>query len=155
MLYHQAGIDYTDDPYSLEALEACERDNRLPEEHFREPVKRMMQALINGREGKHNERIRMPNKQTFRPHFSRIEVKEMLKAKHAAIATKFYSEAGIKLQRFESDIALDIVDSLMRKGITCLPVHDLFIVATEFEFTLLSEMKRLYKIQVGYEPIVK
>lgn len=155
MLYHLDKIDYLDDPYRLAPLTACEDANGLGKDHFREPVKRMMQALINGREGKRNERIRMPNKQTFRPFFSRIDVAEMLKAKHALIADKFFSEAGIKLQRYESDIALDIISNLKVKGIACLPVHDSFIVNSEKEDELREEMISVYQSYIGYSPIIK
>jgi len=155
MLYHRAGIDYRVDPYWLEPLVACEQANGLPENHFREPVKRMMQALINGREGKRNERIRMPSKQTFRPYFSRIEVAEMLEAKHTLIAGAFFSQAGIKLQRFESDIALNVITHLKAKGIVCLPVHDSFVVCSDSEDMLRNEMKAIYKSIMGYYPIIK
>ncbi|WP_313801128.1 hypothetical protein [Sphingobium sp.] len=155
MLYHLDGIDYQDDPYLLAPLVECEDAHGLGEAHFREPVKRMMQALINGREGKRNERIRMPSRQTFRPYFSRIEVAEMLKAKHAPIAGSFFSEAGIKLQRRESDIALDIITNLKAKGITCLPIHDSFIVDAEQKDELKNEMIFVYKSSVGYNPIIK
>jgi len=155
MLYHLDKIDYRDDPYWLAPLVACEDAHGLGKDHFREPVKRMMQALINGREGKQNERIRMPNNQTFRPYFSRIEVAEMLKAKHALIADKFFSEAGIKLQRYESDIALGIITNLKAKGIPCLPIHDSFIVDAEREGELIEEMMMVYKSKIDYNPIIK
>lgn len=155
MLYHLDGIDYEDDPYLLAPLVECETAHGLGEDHFREPVKRMMQALINGREGKRNERIRMPNKQTFRPYFSRMEVAEMLKAKHALIAGHFFSEAGIKLQRRESDIALDIITNLKAKGIACLPIHDSFLVDTEWKDELRNEMIFVYRSNIGCDPIIK
>ena len=155
MLYHLDNIDYRDDPYRLAPLADCEEAHGLGKDYFRDPVKLMMQALINGQEGKRNERIRMPNKQTFRPYFSRIEVDEMLKEKHAPIAHKFHSEAGIKLQRRESDIALDIIGNLKAKGIVCLPVHDSFIVDAKREDELKSEMNSVYKSMIGYDPIIK
>ena len=155
MLYHLDKIDYQDDPYCLAPMAECEQAHGLNKDHFREPVKRMMQALINGQEGKRNELIRMPNKQTFLPYFSRIEVVDMLKAKHARIADKFYSEIGIKLQRRESDIALDVITNLKAKGIVCLPIHDSFIVDAEREDELRNEMNSVYKSMIGYNPIIK
>ena len=79
----------------------------------------------------------------------------MLKEKHAPIADKFHSEAGIKLQRRESDIALSIIRNLKEKGIVCLPVHDSFIVDVEREDELRSEMNSVYKLMFGYDPIIK
>ena len=155
MPYHLDGIDYRDDPYWLEALAACEQKYGLSEDYFRDPNKRMMQALINGTEGKHNERIRMPNKQTYLPYFSRIEVANMLMEKHAPIAHHFFTGAGVKLQRLESDIALDIITNMRKKGIVCLPIHDSFLVAAEYEDELRNEMNQSYRNQIGYDPIIK
>ena len=79
----------------------------------------------------------------------------MLKEKHASIAGKFYSEAGIKLQRRESDIALEIITNLKTRGIACLPVHDSFLVDAEREDELRNEMSSTYKSMIGYDPIIK
>jgi hypothetical protein len=49
MLYHENKEECEGDPYFLNAVVACERKNDLPNRHFREDVKRMTQALINGR----------------------------------------------------------------------------------------------------------
>jgi hypothetical protein len=155
MLYHMDGINYRDDPYELDALAACQPDNQSEEDYFREPNKRMLLALINGREGKHNERIKMPNKQTYQPHFSRVEIVEMLKAKHAPIAHRFFTEVGIELQRLESDIALGIITNLKAKGIVCLPIHDSFIVTCEHEDELRFEMNNVYKSKLIYDPVIK
>ena len=155
MLYHMDGIDYRDDPYGVEALAAFQPENRSEKDYFREPNKRMLLALINGREGKHNERIKMPNKQTYQPHFSRTEIVEMLKAKHAPIARRFFTEVGVELQRLESDIALGIITNLKAKGIVCLPIHDSFIVACEYEDELRFEMNSTYKSKFMFDPIIK
>lgn len=154
MLYHMDGIDYRDDPYGLDALAACQPDNQSEKDYFREPNKRMLLALINGREGKHNERIKMPNKQTYQPHFSRTEIVEMLKAKHATIARQFFTEVGIELQRLESDIALGIITNLKAKGIVCLPIHDSFIVTCEHENELIFEMNNVYKSNLIFDPVI-
>lgn len=155
MLYHERGLDYQDDPYWLEPLHACERENGLPKGHFREPVKRMMQAVINGEEGNRNERIRMKNGQTFRPYFTRLAVEEILRAKHRPIADAFHTGAGVRLQRVESDIALEIVGNLMGRGIVVLPVHDSFIVMEDNKAQLLEEMNNSYQSKLGYSPIIQ
>ena len=154
MLYHQAGIDYREDPYRLEPLATCEGANGLPEDHFREPVKRMMQALINGQEGKRNEQIPLPNGLTFRPFFKRLEIVELLSAKHHCLSDRFFTGAGIKLQKIESDITLDVVEGLGRRGIPCLPIHDSFIVPFEHKKILQEEMNATYKEYLGFSPIV-
>ncbi len=109
MLYHEGGLECDGDPYFHEAVAACERDNGLDEGHYREDVKRMTQALINGPKGGYAERIKLPHRHTFKPHFTRPEVMTMIRTKHAPIADKFQSGAWGRLQRADSDIALDVV----------------------------------------------
>lgn len=155
MIYHERGMDYEDDPYWIEPLDACERENGLPGGQFREAVKRMMQALINGKEGKRNERIRMPSKRTFKPFFARKDIMEMLKVKHSPIADAFQTGAGVRLQRTESDIALKVIMNLMAKGVPVLPVHDSFIAPAEHRNELMNEMSNVYKERIGSYPIIK
>ena len=155
MLYHLKNIDYQDDPYLLDPLTECEATHQLGDNHFREPVKLMMQALINGRDGNRNELIRMPKEQTFRPYFSRLDIVNMLTEKHKPIAAAFYSGSGIRLQRHESDIALDIITKLKSVGIACLPVHDSFIVSIEHQSVLRDTMNDVYRQNIGYTPIIK
>ena len=155
MLYHERGIDYRADPYELEAMDACERENGLPSDYFREAVKQMAQALINGEEGKRNEQIQLEPGQTFKPYFTRKEVMGVLRAKHEAIADAFETGAGVRLQRIESDIALKIVSNLMAAGVTALPIHDSFIVVVDEKETLQNEMDSRYLDEFNYHPLIK
>jgi hypothetical protein len=47
--------------------------------------------------------------------------------KHRAVSDLFFSDAGVRLMRIDSDIALNTVTSCQIKGIPVLPVHDSFI----------------------------
>jgi hypothetical protein len=47
--------------------------------------------------------------------------------KHRAVSDLFFSDAGVRLMRIDSDIALHTVTSCLIKGIPVLPVHDSFI----------------------------
>ena len=47
--------------------------------------------------------------------------------KHRAVSDLFFSDAGVRLMRIDSDIALNTVMSCQIKGIPVLPVHDSFI----------------------------
>jgi hypothetical protein len=47
--------------------------------------------------------------------------------KHRAVSDLFFSDAGVRLMRIDSDIALNTVMSCQEKGIPVLPVHDSFI----------------------------
>jgi hypothetical protein len=48
-------------------------------------------------------------------------------SKHRAVSDLFFSDAGVRLMRIDSDIALNTVMSCQEKGIPVLPVHDSFI----------------------------
>jgi hypothetical protein len=47
--------------------------------------------------------------------------------KHRAVSDLFFSDAGVRLMRIDSDIAMNTVTSCQIKGIPVLPVHDSFI----------------------------
>ena len=49
-------------------------------------------------------------------------------AKHKAISDIFYSDAGVRLMKIDSDITLCAVQGCQRSGIAVLPVHDSLLV---------------------------
>jgi hypothetical protein len=67
---------------------------------------------------------------------------ERIKLRHPAILAEglFFSGAGTKLQRLDSEIAESILLSLLGVGISCLPIHDSFIVKIEHGAVLDSLM---------------
>lgn len=153
MLYHEGKIDYQEDPYRIEPLWEFARQKALPEDHFREPVKALTQALINGRSDGFPERARIDNF-TFKP-FSRGEIREMIEEKHSAIADNLATGAGLRLQRKEADLALSIIMELMDQGILALPVHDSFLVDQQFEKELNKRMDSCYLNLFGFHPCIK
>jgi hypothetical protein len=52
--------------------------------------------------------------------------------KHRAVSDLFFSDAGVRLMRIDSDIALNTVMSCQIKGIPVLPVHDSFITPVRY-----------------------
>lgn len=65
---------------------------------------------------------------------------EAIEAKHAPIADAFGSDAGLRLQRTDSDMAEHIVLTLVRKGVLALPIHDSFIVRMQDKEELMEAM---------------
>lgn len=155
MLYQDRGIDYREDPYHLDLIADHEEAKGLPPEHFREAIKRIVQALINDRSGKRPERIKLPDSLTFYPAFTRAEVRQMIEEKHAPIADAFGTGAGLRLQRQDSDIALSVITDLMEEGILALPIHDSFIVEETNADCLYNQMVRNYERYMGFSPIIK
>jgi hypothetical protein len=69
-----------------------------------------------------------------------------VRVKHSAIASYFENSHGLGFMRIESDILVAALLSLMKRGITALPIHDAVLVpkrhATIAKETLQRESKR-------------
>lgn len=155
MLYHERGIDFRDDPYRLQAIAEYEEEAGLRPGYYREGIKAMMQALINDRSGGKPERIPLPDGLSFRPHFTRSEVRRMIEEKHASIADAFGTGAGLRLQRKDSDLALAIITGLRERGVLALPVHDSFLVSEINKRNVISLMRLVYRNMFNFNPIIK
>lgn len=155
MLYNLRGLPCPDDPYRLEAIAALEARKGHPPGHYREAVKTLTQARINGTNRDKDMMCKLPDGLTFASHFKRDEVTRMIEAKHEAIADEFGSGAGIRLQRMDSDLALNIIIGLMQEGIVALPIHDSFIVQSHHKERLLQEMNDRYKDIFGFNPVIR
>jgi hypothetical protein len=92
--------------------------------------------------------------QSFRPKYTREEVRDMILAKHDRIDDVFGSGIGKALQRSDSDIAFDVIITLMDDGILCLAIHDSFIVAKEHKAKLYQQMITSYRSSFDYDPII-
>ena len=75
-------------------------------------------------------------------------VREVI-ASNSEIAEFLNSDKGIELQRWDSDIATEVLEHFTRKGIVCLPVHDSFIVEEQYEKELKTVMEDAYKDVTG------
>lgn len=67
---------------------------------------------------------------------------EDIKTAHRPIAHAFHSDAGARLMRKDSDLAVSIMLELRRKGIIALPVHDSFLVPASQRDALEAAMMR-------------
>lgn len=155
MLYHQRLIEYLDDPYVLEPVAAYERENGLPEEHYRDTLKQLFNAIINAERGSRPANIIYAYELSHPPIFAARDLRVMLEKKHHRIQDAFCTGVGLRLQRLDSDIALDILNRLMVKGIPALPVHDSFIVTEDHEEALREAMVGAYKQVFNFDPIVE
>lgn len=154
MIYHQRGIDYQDDPYEISELEAYAAEQRHQKGYYRNAVKTVVFAMINHQD-EDGQPERVPLDETFRPRFTRAEVKSLIQRKHEAIADVFQSGEGKRNQRRDSDLALEIISNLMGKRILALPIHDSFIVQASHGEELRKEMKEAYQRMFGFEPVIK
>jgi hypothetical protein len=169
LAYHLEGVDYRDDPYALWG-NATTPQMRLM-------AKVMVNALLNATDegaavsacnlamsvyapgGNHKSgkalsdavRLRKAAKEsdlTFKG------IVPLALSHHARIARHFGTDAGLRLMRIDSRIALAVLHRFATKGVACLGVHDSFIVARRHEATLRRVMLRAYEREVGYLPVI-
>lgn len=81
-----------------------------------------------------------------------------MKRHHSAVADRFHSGAGLRLQNIDSEMAKAVLHELtVRQGITVLPVHDSFIVRKDHRADLIDTMDRAFSraaATVGNRPVV-
>ncbi|MNY35143.1 hypothetical protein D3C86_1695290 [compost metagenome] len=61
---------------------------------------------------------------------------------------------GRILQNADSHLASDILEIMVNKGISCLPVHDSFIVQLEHLDTLCDTMGECFRKRFSYDGVV-
>lgn len=65
----------------------------------------------------------------------------MLK-QHSAIAHYFGSDSGVHFQRFDSDIMLLTLSTLLDRGIVAIPVHDSVVVTQKHEAVVVKTLRQ-------------
>ena len=118
----------------------------------RKGIKKVMQAIINSPEIPR----RLPK--GSRKHFpSRINLRDILRAvekKHPVIFPLMTSRIGMHLFRKESDILVDVLETLRSEGIIALPVHDAVVVRDDNSDKAKAIMKKVFKEHTGIAPDV-
>ena len=61
---------------------------------------------------------------------------------HGAIAHYFGSDSGVYFQRFDSDIMLLTLSTLLDQGIVAVPIHDSVVVAQKHEAAVVKTLQR-------------
>jgi hypothetical protein len=80
---------------------------------------------------------------------------KLIRERHAAIADKFQTGIGLRLQRTESDIMVAVLLRLKEMGIVALPIHDALLVADGNEQTAKEMMLEVFRKQLGFESKVE
>jgi hypothetical protein len=154
MLYHLKGVPYEDDPYEIPKLKAYALATGRKPKHFRTAIKKLMQAMLNNEDDDcHPEMIKL--EESFRPKYTRAQVRDMILERHEPIDDMFGTGIGKAIQRLDSDIALEIIVALMDENILCLPIHDSFIVIEEHMERLNEQMIISYRDRLCFDPIIK
>jgi hypothetical protein len=153
MLYHLEGIDYQGDPY----------DVFNGNKELRKLMKVISLICINARtEGKAINGI---NNLFFEePQLKSIAAKNGLIAKeliksfksfHNQIEKYFFSDKGVDLMYYDSQIAEEVLKYFLKREIPCLPIHDSFIVPEKYRNELYQVMKETYFKKFHFNPVIK
>ena len=119
---------------------------------YRKGIKTVIQALINSSKVP----TKMP-KGVRKLIPSRYTIKDILEAvarKHPAIYPQMTSGIGMQLFRKESDILVDVLETLRSEGSVALPVHDAVIVMDEHHLQATKIMKEVFEGHTGITPEV-
>ncbi|TPL51612.1 hypothetical protein [Mesorhizobium sp. B2-4-6] len=134
MLYAKIGQQIEGDAYAIDGF---------PSE-LRPLVKTATLKMINA-----PGRIQAPSRPALPEGISWKGLQQAILDKHEPIAEYFRSGEGIRLQRLDSDIAENVIMRMMNRGIPVLPIHDSFIVATEYGDELSGVMLDAYRERMG------
>jgi len=147
-LYLEQGSDFTEDAYEVRiAGQLVNRDL----------CKTTLNRLLNGSSGERRLASRKEDRELLPPGVTLLQVEEALREKHVAIAQHFGTGVGLRLQRTDSDIAMDVLTGLScGRDIVVLPVHDSFIVQERHRDDLREAMtKALWAhSRVGIDPMI-
>jgi len=155
ILYHDEGIDYQDDPY----LVLCDDPGDRTE---RSLYKIVFLVAINAKD----EEIAIAGirdklrKDGYRGDYLTSEfIRRCLtrvKERHPEIARGLHTGVGLALQNVEGQVIDRILVQTMKAGVTCLPIHDSFIVPAEAEDLLYQLMMDEYRpLNNGYSPVIE
>lgn len=170
MAYHLSGIDYENDPYALWGSKTTPKHRLL--------AKTLLNTLLNADSTASaidacNYRMCSKNKEGRYKRWKALEearrlwdaknetgiwfsaMVESMLAMHCRIRRFFSSDAGVRLMRMDSKIALAVHRHFAEKDVPCLSVHDSFLVPKPFGRELKSVMAKAYRELIGFNPVIK
>jgi hypothetical protein len=139
MLYAEIGARLDGDAY---AVNGCDRAL----------VKRAFNILVNAENHDSARRAIALKIGGDGAHSKAAALIEAIKLRHPKIREMFHSDAGIRLQRRDADMAERIMCRLGSHGIAVLPIHDSFISAARHDGALKEAMEITWTQFVGGGP---
>ena len=82
-------------------------------------------------------------------------LKDKIIQTHPVMADVFATDIGLQAQYLDSCVAEDVMLSLLKLGITCLPIHDSFIVTVSHYSILEKQMYESYQKVMGAPIAIK
>lgn len=151
ILYHEKGLELKDDPYQVNLIPS---KNAEDADGFRKFIKQCFNAMLNA-----EKPMRRAPRGSQLSHWG-VTWKQIVKAirgRHPHIEDQFFTGAGLKLQRIDSDLCEAVILSMMKRSpeIVVLPVHDSFIVHHGYKDELMGMMLGAYCVKYGNIPLPK
>jgi len=155
LLYHEEGLEFDGEPYVYAKDDVENADNRMVHKYIAmiainaigkgQTINAVCGAIEDDYDaGKYTSDI--PTKVEIEQHYD-----EFIKH-HEPIANYVSNDAGIKLQRKDSDIMNEILLELALEKIVGLPVHDSVIVKLKHKNKLKQEMTKQYFKMINKQP---
>ncbi|MDC1258604.1 hypothetical protein N8067_00980 [Planktomarina temperata] len=119
---------------------------------YRKGIKTVIQALINS--SKVPKKMPKGVRKLIPSRYTIKDILEAVARKHPAIYPQMTSGIGMQLFRKESDILVDVLETLRSEGIVALPVHDAVIVMDEHHLQATKIMKEVFEGHTGITPEV-
>ena len=151
ILYHEKGLELKDDPYQVNLIPS---KNAEDADGFRKFIKQCFNAMLNA-----EKPMQRAPRGSQLSHWG-VTWKQIVKAirgRHPHIEDQFFTGAGLKLQRIDSDLCEAVILSMMKRSpeIVVLPVHDSFIVHHGYKDELMGMMLGAYCVKYGNIPLPK
>lgn len=156
LLYAHEGLEYPGgDAYDVEQLAELSHIS-----DYRQLVKDLLLMAINAKDSsstfsafRSDAKAGSPEKRLTNPQLSLVL--QLLREKHSPIAHHLASDAGLWLQRIDSDIAEKIIGRFMDEEIPILIIHDSFVVPDGNETLLEETMEWAFQEVTGmsYVPV--
>ena len=151
VLYHERGLELTNDPYQVNLTPS---KNAHDKDGFRKFIKQCFNAMLNA-EKPMQRAPRGSQLGHWRVTWKRV-VRAIMEG-HPEIEGQFFTGAGLRLQRIDSDLCEAVILAMMKRSteIVVLPVHDSFIVHHGYKDELMAMMLGAYCVKYGNIPLPK
>jgi hypothetical protein len=136
MLYAETGARLDGDAYAVDGWS-------------RDLVKRAFNILVNADSQDSARRAIASEIGGKGAHAKAASLIEAIKLRHPNISKMFHSDAGIRLQHRDADMAERIMRRLGSQGIVVLPIHDSFITAARHDGALKEAMDVVWTQFIG------
>ena len=141
ILYRQESLQPPKDSYSLVIAEHF-RDVQTNRASLRPMVKKAFNAMLNANRPMKNAPSGIRPKD-FGLKWS--QVSDAVLKSHSDIAHHFYTGAGLRLQKVDSQIAEKVLLHFAKRRLPILPLHDSFLMHHGFEEELPNAMRKAFE----------